>query len=96
MAANEINKAFFSLNDCCCMNDDLLEENYEKIPVNDIHNSAFIIFNEQGLVQYASNETITEKVFFEDMDLLETIIPEDYLMFLKRDRPMGRSITTYF
>ncbi len=70
MAANEINKAFFSLNDLLLYEDDLLEENYEKIPVNDIHNSAFIIFNEQGLVQYASNETITEKVFFEDMDLL--------------------------
>lgn len=70
LANQRINESVFTLDDLIYYKDDLIEENYTRIPVKNSKNSALIIFDENGMIKYASNQTISEKVFFEDLDMI--------------------------
>lgn len=42
----------------------------QMIPLKNGKTSAFIIFDEKGKTVYASSQTIGEKVFYQDMELI--------------------------
>lgn len=65
-----ISEAFFTLDDLLTYEDALVQENYAQIPIKNVQTSAFIIFDEKGKTVYASNQTIGEKVFYQDMNLI--------------------------
>ena len=46
----------------------LEREDYGAIPAKNV---SFLIFDDEGHTVYASNRTIGEKVFFEDLDMLD-------------------------
>lgn len=65
-----ISEAFFTLEDLLQYEDELIQEDYAKIPLKNGKTSAFIIFDEKGKTVYASSQTIGEKVFYQDMELI--------------------------
>ena len=70
LASQQINESVFTLEDLMYYKDDLIEENYSRIPVKNSKISSLIIFDKNGMIKYASNQTISEKVFFEDLDMI--------------------------
>ena len=58
------------MDDLLTYEDALVQENYAQIPIKNVQTSAFIIFDEKGKTVYASNQTIGEKVFYQDMNLI--------------------------
>lgn len=66
----EIDKTFFTMDDLLNFEDELVSEDYTRIPAGDFTNSAFIIFDESGSIQYASNRKIGETVFFSDAEMI--------------------------
>ena len=65
-----INEAFFTIDDLLQHEDALVHEEYARIPSKNAQNAAYIIFDEDGKTVYASNRTINEKVFYQDMELI--------------------------
>ena len=63
-----VNAAFFSIDDLLQYQEALEREDYGAIPAKNV---SFLIFDDEGHTVYASNRTIGEKVFFEDLDMLD-------------------------
>ena len=63
-----MNAAFFSIDDLLQYQEALEREDYGAIPAKNV---SFLIFDDEGHTVYASNRTIGEKVFFEDLDMLD-------------------------
>lgn len=70
LASQRINESVFTMEDLLSYENDLIDENYTRIPARNSKNSSMIIFDESGMIKYASNRTIREKVFFEDLDMI--------------------------
>ncbi len=70
LANQRIGESVFTMEDLLSYEDQLIQEDYSRLPVGNSKNSAMIIFDENGIIQYASNQTIRELVFFEDLDML--------------------------
>ena len=70
LANQRIGKSVFTMEDLLSYEDRLIQEDYARLPAGNSKNSAMIIFDENGIIQYASNQMIRELVFFEDLDML--------------------------
>ena len=66
----KINASFFSIDDLISYKEALEHEDYAKIPSKNSKNSAFIIFNALGNPVYASSRSISEKIFYDDLEML--------------------------
>lgn len=66
-----LTEAFFSLDDLLQYQTALAAEDYGAIPLRGEGNASFLIFDEEGRTVYASNRSIGEKVFFQDLDMLD-------------------------
>lgn len=88
----KIKGAFFTIDDLLAYEDDLIAENYAKIPVGNSKISAFIIFDENGTIQYASNRTIGDKVFFQDLELIGDYISGQIFNVFQETADDGSSI----
>ena len=65
LASQRIGESVFTMEDLLSYEKELIAEDYSHIPAGNSKNSAMIIFDENGIIQYASNQTIREMVFFE-------------------------------
>ena len=66
----KVGSSFFTIVDLLLYKDALDYEEYAKIPAKNSKNSAFIIFDASGSTVYASNRTINERIFYEDLEML--------------------------
>ena len=71
LANQKMSESVFTMEDLLSYEDELIQENYAAIPAKNSKTSAIIIFDENGWIQYASNQTISEKVFFQDLDMVD-------------------------
>ena len=71
LANQKMSESVFTMEDLLSYEDELVQEDYAKIPAKNSKTSAIIIFDEDGRIQYASNHTISEKIFFQDLDMIE-------------------------
>ena len=89
LAGQKMNESVFTMDDLLAYEDELVEEDYARIPANNSKNSAMIIFDEKGKIQYASNRTIGEKVFFQDLDMINDYGSDQFFEVFQNDTPDG-------
>lgn len=70
LASQRFGESVFTIEDLLSYEKELIQEDYSRIPATNSKNSAMIIFDENGIIQYASNQAIRERVFFEDLDMI--------------------------
>ena len=57
-----LSESVFTMYDLMSYEEELRQEDYAQIPAHNSKNSAIIIFDEKGSIQYASNDTIADLV----------------------------------
>ena len=94
LAGQKMNESVFTMEDLLDYEDDLIHENYARIPAKNSQNSAMIIFDAKGKIQYASNRTIGEKVFFQDLDMISDYVSGQFFDVFQ-DRSSEEGIRYY-
>ena len=93
LANQKMNESVFTMGDLLTYEEELVQENYTGIPAQNSRTSAFIIFDENGQIKYASNPTIGEKVFFQDLDMVDDYNSNNYFEVLRNTS--ANQSTTY-
>ena len=89
-------EAFFSLDDLLQYQTALAAEDYGAIPLRGEGNASFLIFDEEGRTVYASNRSIGEKVFFQDLDMLDDYHAGKLLDVFREETAVGETRYTVY
>lgn len=96
LANQKINEAVFTIEDLRSYKEDLIHENYARLPVKNSKTSAIIIFDENGTIKYASNQSISEKVFFQDLDMVDDYNSSNFFEVLENVEEDGSTEYTVY
>lgn len=91
-----LTEAFFSLDDLLQYQADLAAEDYGAVPLRGEGNASFLIFDEEGRTVYASNRSIGEKVFFQDLDMLDDYHAGKLLDVFREETAAGETRYTVY
>lgn len=91
-----LTEAFFSLDDLLQYQTALAAEDYGAIPLRGEGNASFLIFDEEGRTVYASNRSIGEKVFFQDLDMLDDYHAGKLLDVFREETAAGETRYTVY
>ena len=89
MSNQMLSESVFTMYDLMSYEEELRQEDYTQIPAHNSKNSAIIIFDETGRIQYASNDTISDIVFFADLDLIGDYHSGEFFDVFEHTTPEG-------
>jgi len=96
LANQKMSESVFTIEDLFSYEEDLIQENYARIPAKNSKTSAIIIFDKNGRIQYASNQTISEKIFFQDLDMVEDYNSSSFFEVLQNAETDGSVAYTVY